>query len=236
MSAALIAALLAGLLGGLHCATMCGAWIALGDTAAVPLLPARRLVQLKAATQAGRLATYTVLGAALGAAGGAAFALSWAPVQRLLYLAANAMLLLLALSLAFDRKPYAIVERSGLLVFRRFAPALGRLVGAPAVAPRFAMGMLWALTPCALVYGVLPLALFAGGPAEGAMVMLAFGLGTLPNVVAAGYALSRLRGLLRRDRARTAAACIVVAFAAAGLYRALFEFDPLHGGPFCLVP
>ena len=60
------------------------------------------------------------------------------------------------------------------------------------------MGMLWGLTPCALVYSVLPLALLAGGALQGALVMLAFGIATLPNLVVAGYALNELSDAIRR--------------------------------------
>ena len=69
---ALIGAFLAGLLGGLHCFAMCGAWLAVvarpAGTSA--LLPARALRAGQAATHAGRITTYVLLGAAFGAAGG----------------------------------------------------------------------------------------------------------------------------------------------------------------------
>ena len=237
--AAMIGAFLAGLLGGLHCAAMCGAWVAVAGSATSgvsPLLPARRLAFLSAAAHAGRISTYVAIGAALGAAGGPAFALSWAPVQQLLYAAANVMLLLLAVSLASERRPLTILERGGLHLFRRIAPAFGNLVERQAIAPRLLMGMLWGLTPCALVYSVLPLALLAGGALQGALVMLAFGIATLPNLVVAGYALSRLSRTIGGHRARIAAGCVVGAFAFAGLYRVIFHSDAFGGSPFCLVP
>ena len=98
---ALIGAFLAGLLGGLHCFAMCGGWIAAvaRKDGAVELQPSRALRAGQIATHAGRLTTYVLLGATFGAAGGAAFASAVAPLQRGLYVAANLMLLLLALSI-----------------------------------------------------------------------------------------------------------------------------------------
>ena len=40
------------------------------------------------------------------------------------------------------------------------------------------------LLPCGLVYTMLAVAVAAGGPAQGALLMLGFGLGTLPAMLA----------------------------------------------------
>src|SRR6266568_4077492 len=95
---ALIGAFLAGLLGGLHCVAMCGGWIAAvaRPSGTAELQPSSVLHARLLATHGGRITTYVLLGAAFGAAGGAAFAGAVAPVQRGLYIAANVMLLLLA--------------------------------------------------------------------------------------------------------------------------------------------
>jgi sulfite exporter TauE/SafE len=97
------------------------------------------------------------------------------------------------------------------------------------------LGALWGLTPCALVYGVLPLALLSGGVWQGALIMLAFGVGTLPNLLAAGWALSRMKRRLEAKAVRWAAGAIVAVFALAGLWRALFVPASLGAGPFCLI-
>ena len=233
---ALIGALLAGLLGGAHCVAMCGAWIALAarPAEAAPLLPARSLRAGLAASHAGRLTTYIALGALFGAAGGAAFAVALAPVQRGLYVAANVLLLVLAGAIAARGLAFAPLERAGLAVFRRLAPAVARLRPGAGVAGRYALGIVWGATPCGLVYGVLPVALLAGSAADGALVMLAFGLGTLPNLLVAGYAIRHSRQWFSHAAWRYGAALVVAAFALAGLYRAWFVPSALGQGPFCL--
>lgn len=239
-AAALIAASLAGLLGGVHCVAMCGGFVtamAGGARPAAPLLPASRLVWRLLPYNLGRIATYALLGALAGGLGAAVVgAAAWLPLVRGLYVAANVFLLLLAATIAFRFDPWTALQRAAVGAFGRIAPAVGRLASRDSPAARFATGMLWGLVPCGLVYGVIPVALFAGGPAQGALVMAAFGAGTLPNLLAAGVLLGRLRGWLDRRAVRYGAALLLVAFALAGLYRALFGAMALGQGAFCIVP
>ena len=233
---ALIGAFLAGLLGGVHCLAMCGGWVALAGRppGPVPLVPAGTLRAGLAASHAGRLTTYVVLGALFGAAGGAALAASLAPLQRGLYVAANLLLLLLGASIALRGIEFAPLERAGLAAFRRLLPAVKRLAPERGIGGRYVLGIVWGFTPCALVYGVLPVALFAGSAGEGALVMLAFGVGTLPNLLAAGAMLGGARRLFAQAIYRYVAGGVVAAFALAGLYRAWFVPSALGQGPFCL--
>lgn len=234
---ALLAAFLAGLLGGVHCVAMCSGWLAVvgRPPAAAVILPARALRWSLATSHAGRLSTYVVLGALVGAVGGAAYALALAPVQRAVYVAANVLLLALAFTLAFRGLQWNALERTGLAVFRRLLPLVSRVAPRAGLGSRFALGLVWGATPCALLYGVLPVAMFAGSAADGALVMLAFGLGTMPNLLAAGWMLGRSRHLFAGDGYRFAAASLVAAFALFGIYRALFVPEALGQGPFCLT-
>jgi sulfite exporter TauE/SafE len=84
----------------------------------------------------------------------------------------------------------------------------------------FAAGLLWGWLPCGLVYGALAAAALAGSPARGAAAMLAFGLGTLPNLLAIGIAAARMRALAGSRVARFAAAGMLAGFGVYGLARA----------------
>jgi sulfite exporter TauE/SafE len=83
----------------------------------------------------------------------------------------------------------------------------------------FALGALWGWLPCGMVYGALVVALASGDPVSGALTMAAFGLGTLPNLLALGYAAGRLRP--RLGSIRIAASAVLVAFGIFGLARAI---------------
>ncbi len=238
---ALTGALVAGLLGGAHCVAMCGGFVTALSGAGMPpqaqgasLLPARVLAWRQLPYNLGRITTYTALGALFGGAGGVALgAADWPSLQRALYIIAN--LFLLALAVAIVAKGVGIVwlQRAGAAVFARALPGVRPLLvrdGGPA---RFALGTIWGLVPCGLVYGVLPIALFAGDALAGALVMLVFGIGTLPNLLAAGFLVTRARSWLDARVVRFGAAALLAGFAALGIWRAVFGTLPPAHGAFC---
>jgi sulfite exporter TauE/SafE len=236
---ALIGAFLAGLLGGLHCVAMCGGYVALlsrPGQGTEPLLPLGALRARVAAAHAGRLTTYAVLGFAFGAAGGAAWSTAFGSTQRILYVAANVMLLMLAAAIARGGVSLPALERAGLSVWRLASPVIRPVTQRRGLGGRFALGLLWGITPCGLVYSVLPVALFAGTGLDGALVMLAFGLGTLPSLVTAGWVVGRVGGFLPGRAMKLAGAGLVAGFALFGLWRAAFVPAAIAHGPFCIVP
>lgn len=240
-SSLLLAAILAGLAGGVHCAAMCGGFLtALTAREAARthvLQPAHRLVRDQLAYHAGRIGTYALLGATFGAAGNATLgAIDIASVQRGLYAVANGLLLALAVRLVARGAGEAWLARALAPVAGRVLPAVAQATRPNGVPQRLALGAAWGLVPCTLVYAMLPLALFAGGAWQGALVMLTFGLATLPNLLGMGWLMQRLRRTLRGRWLRLAAAATLSAFALAGLYRVAFLPGALGQGPFCLVP
>ena len=129
-----------------------------------------------------------------------------------------------------------MLQRAGAAAFGVVLPIVRPLLQRPGAGGRVALGLVWGMVPCALVYSVLPLALFAGGAWQGGAVLLAFGLGTLPNVLAAGVLFARARHALQGYALRRVAAAILIAFALAGIWRVLYDPAALAHGPFCLVP
>ena len=239
---ALIAAWVAGALGGAHCLAMCGGFVAAMagagrsmSSGAAPLVAARKLVLHQLAYNAGRIGTYTLLGVIVGSAGATALsAAHWLPLQRAMYAAANLFLLALAATIVWRRDGVVALQQAGAALFVRVLPVVRPLAAADSWAKRCALGMVWGLVPCGLTYSVLPIALFAGGSWQGGAVMLAFGIGTLPSLVAAGWLIERTAGWLSRPLVRWGAATLLAAFAAVGLWRALFATAALAHGPFCL--
>ena len=234
MGALLVSAVLAGLVGGLHCATMCGGFAAAAAARDARVLrPRRALVVRQLTYHLGRIGSYALLGAAFGAAGGSALSTArLAPLQQGLYVAANLLLLLLALAISSRAAGATWLARAGASAFARMVPRVQPLVRGDSAGSRLALGVLWGFVPCTLVYSVLPLALFAGGAWQGALVMAVFGAGTLPHLIGAGIALSRID--LRSPGVRRGAAVVIGIFALAGLYRAVFVPETLGQGPFCL--
>jgi hypothetical protein len=232
MEALLAAMLLLGLASGLHCVGMCGGIVAAFSArrvipitdAARPGLP-RQLV-----FNAGRLSTYAALGAAAGAAGGAVPVMQGAlPAQTVLFVLANAALILAGLYLAGAGRLLGRLEDFAAPLWRRVQPAAARLMQAPSPKAAFAAGILWGLLPCALVYGALAAATLAGGAAEGALAMATFGAGTLPWLLAAGALAGRLR------RWRVVAGLFVLGMGAFGLARSAELGEAVRAGILCLT-
>ncbi len=156
------AALTAGLVGTPHCLGMCGPFVmACGTKGSDTVM-----------WHAGRLATYSLLGAVAGALGAVVPGPSWvAPTLSivLLFWFAGAL---------------AGVVPSPVVVVPGLRQMAGSVAGKGGRWQRFAFGMVNGLLPCGLVYAALSIPVSAGSAAWGAATMFAFGLGTVPGLTA----------------------------------------------------
>ena len=209
------AAFAAGLLGGVHCAGMCGGIAAsLSASARGPALP-RQL-----AFNAGRIGAYAAAGAAFGAMGAA---LQWGAAfqsaQAILFIVANVLMIFLGLYVAGWGRAVLRLESAGGAIWRRIEPLRRRFFPVDSTLKALGAGAVWGWVPCGLVYSMLALALASGDALSGAGVMLAFGLGTLPNLLAAGLATQRILAIRRYPWVRRTAGAAIIALAAVGLAR-----------------
>jgi len=228
-----IAVFLIGLLGGTHCVGMCGGIV---GALTVRLPGSKPDWQLHAAYNLGRITSYTVAGAALGAIGGLGMVLNNVlPVQMALYVVANVMLIALGLYLTGMTAMLAPLERAGHLVWARIQPLTARFLPVRSVAQALPLGLLWGFLPCGLVYSVLATALVAGSAMRGAGLLLAFGLGTLPNLMLAGMLLTRLREVTRQKWVRIGSGVLVLGFGVFGLVNAGTLGGRLWQGVVCHV-
>jgi uncharacterized protein len=239
VEALLLGMLLAGFASGAHCAGMCGGLVgAFSAARAVRFHDARSPSPewLRHATlSAGRITSYAGAGAAAGALGGAgAWMAGTLPAQTVLFVLANALLVLGGLYIAGAGGGLARLEALGAPLWRVLQPAAARLLGARTLPAAFAAGMLWGFLPCGLVYGALAAAVLAGTPGRGAATMLAFGLGTLPHLLAIGVAAARMRAWAGRRAARVAAGAMLLGFGSFGLARAGGLAESIRHGLLCL--
>jgi hypothetical protein len=223
-------AFVAGLLSSGHCFGMCGGIVgafSLGGAArpgGSPGGPRAGRLRGLLAYNAGRILTYTALGAAAGTLGAALAGLLPPEVaRRTARLVAALFLVGLGLYLAGRPQFLQPIERLGARLWRRIEPLSRRLLQARGPGQAVALGLVWGFLPCGLVYSMLAMASLAGGPVDGALVMLSFGAGTLPALFAAGLAAARLRELARSTILRRSAAVLYVA---AGIWMA---FNALAG-------
>lgn len=246
----LISVFLLALLGGVHCAAMCGG-VALaveqrcGKAAPVSVVRSRTawLGELLV-MHFGRITTYMLLGAVLGAAGATAWKQDYLPVQRWLFGAGSLMLLWSGWRL-LRGSTFTVnwLERLAARASTAMAGRVGGLAGAmPAfvrarggLARRYGVGLAWGLVPCGMVYGALTLALLAGNAGSGALVMGVFGLGTLPNLLVLSGLSGYLRLWSRRPAVRLGAGLAVMAFGGLGIARAVLLPHSLAEQGFCLI-
>lgn len=216
LNSAYFALFLIGLLGGTHCIGMCG-----GIVSALSMGGPSRFT-LHLAYNAGRIASYTAAGAIAGALGGLSLALSGQlPLRIVLYVLANLMLVALGLYLIGITQTLAFTERLGKKLWVHLQPLSKRYLPARTVAQAFPLGLLWGWLPCGLVYSALATALTSGSALNGAGLMLAFGLGTLPNLLLAGLLAVRLRAYAALPVVRWLAGLLVLGFGVWGLIGAL---------------
>lgn len=235
-----LAVFLIGLLGGVHCAGMCGGIVsALSVTGLSVRGQSAKSAppwQLHLAYNLGRIASYSIAGALMGALGSLGLLLNNAlPVQMTLYAGANLMMIALGLYLTGVTQALSFTERAGQQLWRRVQPLTRRFVPAQGPQQAFQLGMLWGWLPCGLVYSVLAMTLLTGSAARGAATMLAFGLGTLPNLMLAGLLLVRFRSLVQVRALRLASGLLVLVFGVYGLFNATTLGGRLWQGVVCHV-
>ncbi len=210
----LLTALLAGLLGGVHCVGMCGGIVAAFSFRADGTQPPFRL---HLAYNLGRIFSYAMFGALAGALGASLKLATFLPAQTLLYVLAQVVMILLGLYLAGLNRWVLVFERAGGALWRVVQPLFRRLLPVRSLPQALLAGMAWGWLPCGLVYSVLVSALAAGSAPSGAALMLAFGLGTLPNLLGMGLFARQLQPFMQRLWVRRAAGLMVAGFGAWGL-------------------
>ncbi|KTG16860.1 MULTISPECIES: sulfite exporter TauE/SafE family protein [unclassified Guyparkeria] len=213
------AALAVGFFGGVHCVGMCGGIVGaltFGLPAETRERPLRLLPYLLAYNLA-RITSYTAAGAIAGTVG--LLGLSLVPMQQAqLVLLGIAGLFMVMMGLYVGGWWFGLtrIERAGSRLWRFIEPVGRRLMPVRSPAQAFGLGLVWGWLPCGLVYSVLIWALSAGGPLAGALLMLGFGLGTLPNLLAMGAFAAQLAAFVRRQWVRRVAGGMVIAF---GVYQ-----------------
>ena len=202
---------LLGFFSGTHCVGMCGG---LSSAFALQLPPHLNRLGLIVLLNLGRISSYVLIGLIVGLVGQIGISLDdtrW--LQNGLYVAANVLLLLLGLYLAGLSTAATQIERIGRPIWKRLNPILNRLLPIKSVPACFGVGMLWGWLPCGLVYSASLYALGSGNAVQGGLYMLAFALGTLPNLLAMGVFAAQLKTLLQRRAIRLCAGLLVAGWA-----------------------
>ena len=104
------------------------------------------------------------------------------------------------------------IEALGRGLWRHIQPVANRLLPVSSLPRALLLGALWGWLPCGLVYSTLLWAASQGNAVDSALLMLAFGLGTWPVLLATGLAAERTSALLRKRGVRVAGGLLVILF------------------------
>jgi sulfite exporter TauE/SafE len=217
MELTLPAAFLVGLLGGVHCVGMCSGIVGGLTGSLAPAIRASkgRFLLALLAYNSGRIGSYTLAGLLLGLLGQqvSAFGVlaAW-PVGRIL---AGLFMILFGLYLAGWWQALRVLEKAGAGVWRHIEPFGRRFIPVRGPVQACMLGAIWGWLPCGMVYAVLAMALASSSVLYGGLIMLAFGLGTLPLMVAMGYTFGSLIRVLQAPAMRSFAGVTIILF---GLY------------------
>ncbi|SFP31065.1 sulfite exporter TauE/SafE family protein [Pseudomonas borbori] len=204
----LLSALILGLLGGGHCLGMCGGLMG-ALTLAIPAEQRGQRFQLLLSYNLGRILSYALAGLLLGMAG---WALASSPAAMLLRVVAALLLIAMGLYLAGWWSGLTRIEALGRGLWRFIQPLTRRFMPVTSLPRALLLGGLWGWLPCGLVYSTLLWAASQGDALDSAALMLAFGIGTLPVLLATGMAAERMTALLRKQGVRMAGGLLVILF------------------------
>ncbi len=232
-----------GLLTGLgHCAGMCGGIvIAYSSAKTDPGRSKVRQVSAHLTYNLGRATTYAALGGAVGLLG-SMFAITPAMRASVLTLA-GVVMVGLGLSILAQHSFLAGINTSGLSRSGAYKRLFARLLRSPSFASYYGIGLLNGLLPCGPVYAALTMTVPMASVLWGAIGMMAFGLATIPVLLALGLMVGLGHRLAYRDLFNRLAGGAVILFGVYTLYKAWRLFTRpalmLHGmddGGACCAP
>jgi uncharacterized protein len=194
-------AFLLGLSGAGHCLGMCG------GIAAALNLGGVRSPAITLAYHTGRITSYTLLGALLGLAAATIDIAAWTIGLRYL---AGLLLIGMGLYIADWWRGMALLERAGSRLWQPVQRISSKWLPLRRWPQGFALGLCWGLMPCGLIYSSLAWAATAQDAATSALMMLLFGLGTLPAMLSTSLGAQRLQAFLRQRGLKLVIALLLI--------------------------
>lgn len=213
-------AFFAGIGGAFHCLGMCG------PLATGIFIANHREVEMRPHLiyHGVRITVYTILGTTGALIGGVIVQTgSMGKVQGLLFMLAGAGVSMFGINMLFRLfsgqkaplpwRPLRVDFHEHLRV-RRHIPLIG--------------GILNGMVPCSLVFSVALKAAATADPMDAALIMFAFGLGTLP-AMALATAAGTFTGSLRQKTTKVLSGVLVILFGLWTLYEGVVFYDIMRG-------
>ena len=183
------------------------------------------LIPYVSAYNFGRISSYCLAGALAGGLGDNLVALSPSYGHLVLQLFASILMIGIGLYLAGWFPAFVKIEHIGKPVWKKLEPISQKLIPVKSPGHAYLFGLVWGWLPCGLVYTALIWSTTAGSAKDGALLMLAFGVGTLPAVMIAGILTGWFTRLIRTSYIRPVVGLTIIIVALITGYMAM-----LHSG------
>ena len=216
MNIDLFSAFIVGLLGSGHCIGMCGGITSM-LTAALPQNTEKSKTALVLFYHAGRIFSYSFIGALVGFTGSIASKNIGLPLAGMRIIAAL-FLILLGLYLGQWLMWLNKIESIGKILWNKISPYSKKLIPVDSHTKAISLGFLWGWLPCGLVYSTLTWALASANIINGTLIMLFFGLGTLPALLSISLGAVSIKPLLSNDLFRKSTAIMVILYGIYSIY------------------
>jgi len=219
------AAFIAGLLGGVHCVGMCGGIVGAltfgidngHHTSAQH--SKRDIYPYLLAYNSGRLISYTFAGLLVG---GISMLAANLPVLHHVQFALQIFAALFMIALGFYISGWWTglrkIEKLGGMIWQKIEPVSRRFIPVRTPFQALILGTLWGWLPCGMVYSILFWSISTGSAIEGGLLMLSFGVGTLPMLLAMGFFAAGLKSFIKKNWVRYLAGGIIILFGVFSLF------------------
>lgn len=207
----LLSAFVIGALGSAHCIGMCGGITTMLTSA---IGEGKSRLPLVLSYNLGRVGSYALIGGIVGFTGSLAIKNIGVPLE-IMHVIAGIFIVLLGLYVGQWYLGVTKIERLGQHLWRHLSPFTKKVIPVTNLKRAFMLGALWGWLPCGLVYSTLTWALASADPIQGAMLMAAFGAGTLPALIAVSMGLFKLKTFLANPRYRKSFALVIIIY---GIY------------------
>ena len=219
-----IGAFIVGVMGAGHCIGMCGGISAVISMNSTKSNYPRWLFILL--YNIGRIISYSLFGFIIGGVF-VSIAASTQSYSALVCLRVFAGLLmcLLALYIANWWKGLVYIEVVGKKLWQYISPLTKPLLPLKTPFHAIPFGFLWGWLPCGLVYSTLSWSAVSGGAINGALIMMAFGLGTLPAMFLVGLGAQTLKSWLNHKITKNISALLLLSYGVHTIYIAADQLN-----------
>ncbi len=220
----MLTAFVMGLFGSVHCIGMCGGIIgtlSMSLTTQIKPKPAPLFWYLLN-YNIGRITSYVIAGIIVGLVSN--FTIKQLPnPHQTGMLISGIFLILFGLYISQLWMGLSKIEQWAAPLWRLIQPLSQRYLPPKTPLKAFPLGLVWGWLPCGLVYSILPIAYSSGSIQGSILVMLAFGLATLPMLMLLGNSAQFVKNIMQLKTIRIILGCLLIVW---GINQ-IFNFVPL---------